>query len=73
MSELKAMGLVGVGMLLLFVVFVAAILVLGAPGGLVAAAMVVVGVPGSFAMLRVIERYEAADARRKREEEILLH
>jgi len=68
---LKAMGLVGVGTLLCFAVLVAAILMLHAPGELVAVAMLVVGVPSSFAMVRVIQRYEAAEERRRREETLL--
>ena len=71
MSELKAMGLVGVGMFLLFAVLVVPILALQAPGELLAAAMVIVAVLGSLVMTRVIKHYEAVDERRKREEALL--
>jgi nitrate/nitrite transporter NarK len=71
MSELKAMGLVGVGMFAIFAVLVAAILMLRAPGELVAVAMVIVAMFGALAMVRVIEHYETVNERRKREEILL--
>jgi hypothetical protein len=71
MSELKAMSLVGIGTFLLFAALVAAILMLHAPSQLVAAAMGLAGLVGSFALVKVIRYLEVVDRRRKREEILL--
>ncbi len=71
MSELKAMGLVAVGMSLLFIVFSAGVMIAEAPGELLAVALGLAGAIGGFAMARVIKHYEATGERRKREEILL--
>jgi len=71
MSELKAMGLVGVGMFFLFALLAVGLVVVDAPDELLVVAFGFVSVIGSLAMVRVIKRYEAVDQRRKREATLL--
>lgn len=67
MSELKAMGLVGVAMFLLFAAISAGLLMMDAGGEALVLALAFVAVLGSLAMARVIKHYVARDERRQRE------
>lgn len=71
MSELKAMGLVGVGTLLLFAVLAVGLVMMQAPGEMLAVALGFSSVIASLAISRVIKRYEDLDQRRKREATLL--
>lgn len=67
MSEIKAMGLVGVGAFVVFAALSVGLLLLGGDGGSLVLAMAFVGVLTSFAMTKVIKHYVARDERRRRE------
>ena len=54
MSEIKAMGLVGVGAFVVFAALSVGLLLLGGDGGSLVLAMAFVGVLTSFAMTKVI-------------------
>lgn len=71
MTELKAMGLVAAGIVVLGLVMTVGLVVTHAPGELLAVVYLVVGGVGSLAMVRVIKHYDAVEERRKREEIIL--
>lgn len=71
MTELKAMTLVGVGVLLLGLFMSVALIVARAPGELLVVAFAISGGIGSLATVRVIKHYEAVQERRKREEILL--
>lgn len=71
MTELRAMGLVAVGMFLLGLVMAVGLMVAHAPGELLAVAFGIAGSVGALAMVRVIKRYETIAERRKREEMLL--
>jgi hypothetical protein len=71
MSELKAMGLVGVAAFVLFVPVAVGLLMLGSGGETLALALVLFAVLTSIALTKVIKHYEARDARREREEILL--
>ena len=71
MTELKAMGLVGAGTVVLGLAMTVGLIVANAPGELVAVVYLVAGGLCALAMVRVIKHYEAVDERRKREEIIL--
>lgn len=72
MTELKAMALVGVAMVLSFSIVSVALLMLGAGGEALAIVMGFVAAVGSVAMARVTKRYEALDRRREREAKLRL-
>ena len=67
MSELRAMGLVGVGAFVLFAVMSLSLVVLGAGGEVLMLAFAFVAVLSSIALDRVIKHYVARDERRERE------
>lgn len=71
MTELKAIGLIGVGVVLLGTVMSVGVMVTHAPGQLLAAVVGITGVIAALAITRVIKHYEAVAARRKREEMLL--
>jgi len=67
MSELKAMGLVGVGAFIVYAALSVGLLMLGGGGGSLIVAMAFVGVLTSIAMTKVIQHYVARDERQRRE------
>ena len=67
MSELKAMGLVGVGAFVVYAALSVGLLMLGGGGGSLIVAMGFVGVLTSIAMSKLIQHYVARDERRARE------
>ena len=67
MSELKAMGLVGVGAFIVYAALSVGLLMLGGGGGSLIVAMAFVGVLTSIAMSKVIQHYVARDERQRRE------
>lgn len=71
MSELKAMVLVGVGILVVFVALSVGLVLLGAGGDLVFFAMVSCAALNSAAMTKVIKHYVARDERQEREARLL--
>ena len=71
MTELKAMGLVAAGIVVLGLLMSVGLIVARAPGELLAVVYLVAGGLGALAMFRVIKHYDAAEERRKREEIIL--
>ena len=71
MSELKAMGFVGVGTVLLFAAVAVVLVTLHAGGEWLMFAFAFALLIGSLAMTRVIEHYETVDQRREREATLL--
>jgi hypothetical protein len=71
MSEIKAMVLVGVGILVVFIGLSVGLVLLGGGGDLIAMAMVLCAALNSMCLTKVIKHYNAQAERRKREEIIL--
>ncbi len=71
MTELKAMGLIGTGLLLLSFVVDVVLLKMDASGEAFVISLAVFGVIASLATNQVIKHYTAVDERREREEILL--
>jgi hypothetical protein len=72
MSKLKAMVLVGVGVIAIFVVLSVGLVLLGGGGDLITLALAFCAVLNSVGLTKVIKHYAAQDERREREARLML-
>jgi len=72
MSEIKAMVLVGIAILVPFLVLMAGLVLLGAGGDVIVIAMVLCAALNSMGLTKVIKHYAAQEQRREREARLML-
>jgi len=72
MSEIKAMVLVGIAILVPFLVLIAGLVLLGAGGDVIVIAMVLCATLNSMGLTKVIKHYTAREERQEREAHLIL-
>lgn len=72
MSKRKAMVLVGVGVVVVFMLLSVGLVLLGGGGDLISIALVLCAVLNSVGLTKVIKHYAAREERREREARLML-